>query len=284
MRELQRRISRNLNEIADHAPSSAVAWESIQTRIAHELNEPNMEARMLERNPDTGNNYDLRRLAVFVAAAVTLVVIGLFLALPSDDGAVDTDSADVVTTLPAQDPVQDEAQALATAERFVSGLLGLDSETALEVLVDEPTVVSVETASDRDSLARLLELHEIVGRETTLEGCAFREPNQVSCEIRWVDAHFAAGDFAPVESTYLLAIDGDEVEAVRWTFNPETIDPPFTQFRGWLRDNHPGDGQEMFVEENGITEGMSLTDRSFELFELRIPEYLEAFGIEEQAN
>ena len=84
------RVTRDLHQIADRSTPSSTAWDSIQTRIESQTDQPTMEVIML--SPDRNNSP--KRGWMLAAAAGTVILIGgiVFATTRSDDN--DTVPAD----------------------------------------------------------------------------------------------------------------------------------------------------------------------------------------------
>jgi len=83
MSRFNERLEQDLGQIADKATPSPTAWDAIQSRIAEQADQPEMEIIMLQPDP-----LKTRRPATWVlaaAAAVVVIVAGLSFVLFNDD-------------------------------------------------------------------------------------------------------------------------------------------------------------------------------------------------------
>jgi hypothetical protein len=92
------RVTRDLHDIADQAPISSAARDTIQTRVEASFDEREQEAVMFTRN----ERQTPRRAwgtpgAIAIAAATVLVVAGIVVLRADDDDLVATDPAPTVT-------------------------------------------------------------------------------------------------------------------------------------------------------------------------------------------
>jgi len=91
------RLEHDLGHIADKATPSPTAWDAIQSRIADQADQPEMEIIMLQPDP-----LKTRRPATWVlaAAAVVVIVAGLSFVLFNDD-IENVKVTDITTEVPA---------------------------------------------------------------------------------------------------------------------------------------------------------------------------------------
>ena len=274
-------LKRDLNQIADHAsPSTTTAWESIRARI--DANDDGSEMEIIMLSPDLDNHEAPTRRRLLLAAsavvAVLLVIGGLFVAsgIRNDDDATNIESTNSTAddSGPDSSAVRIESEAIGAGERFVEAFVNLDADTAVGLIVDQPTAVSVESAADRESVGRLIAAYEAIDTEFEAQGCEFAEPNLVTCGVLWRNAWFGAGDFPPVEGTFNLAMDGEKITSVQYDFDSQLLVEPYNQFLTWMLDNHPEETDGLWLDQNDITQGPSLSDEAIQTFEIRTAEYI----------
>lgn len=100
MSRFDQRLEQDLGHIADKATPSPTAWESIQSRIADQADEPEMEIIMLQ--PDPPKTVSRSTWVLTAAAAVVFIVGGVIFALQSDDDTSSILLTDT-TTVPTPD-------------------------------------------------------------------------------------------------------------------------------------------------------------------------------------
>jgi len=102
MSHFSERLERDLQHIADRATPSPTAWAAIQTRIAEQADQPELEIIVLKPNPKPNPP---TRMLLLTAAAAVLVVGGLYLTLSGGEDSLvrTTDTVDNPTpsTTPA---------------------------------------------------------------------------------------------------------------------------------------------------------------------------------------
>lgn len=185
MSRFDERLERDLRYIADRATPSSTAWEAIQTRAAEQVDHPELEITMLKPNPKPDR--PIRTWMLGAAAAVLLIVGGLYLALSGDEDSplrvTEPDTADnptpttastttppTTTLTPAPTtPPPDEvsAEALATIEEF----LGSTDMATLGTVVTESAITAsagLVIAADADEW---LVSRQILGLEAELLSC-----------------------------------------------------------------------------------------------------------------
>ena len=85
MRQLQRRVQRDLDRIADHAPISSESWQQLRQRIAAEPDRIDEEVIMLAPAEPTSTRPRRTTAIAFAFTAVVAVAIAGLIALWVDD-------------------------------------------------------------------------------------------------------------------------------------------------------------------------------------------------------
>lgn len=185
------RVERDLRHIADEATPSSTAWEAIQTRIAEQANQPELEITMLKPNPTPHRR--ARTWILGAAAALLLIVGGLYVALSRDDDSsldvVDDPEISVPTTPPtttsttvptAAPPAEVSSAALATIEAFLGST---DLATLQAVVTESALVASSDNALSVDADGWLVS-RQVLGLEVELLSCLEAgAPTSIRCQV-----------------------------------------------------------------------------------------------------
>lgn len=175
MSRFDERLERDLRHIAERATPSSTAWEAIQTRVAEQADHLELEITMLMPNPTPDRS--IRTWILGAAAAVLLVVGGLYVALSGGDDSplrvTDTDTADTptpsTTEAPTTTPTPEvSADARATIEEF----LGATDMATLDTVLTESALAANADGSGSANANEWLVARQVLGVEAEVLSCA----------------------------------------------------------------------------------------------------------------
>jgi hypothetical protein len=234
--------------------------------IDNTMEEPIMITLENETSTDTHGGARRPPMRLTIAAAALLIagigVTALF-AIQRDDPS--TPTADE----PA--PVDSEQQAdatLLTAERFMTAYDLADRTSAMSfVSEDAPMQIGGQFIA-RSEIGPLFRLSEVVDDRYKLQRCELVQPNQVTCVALYSNGWSDAVGAEPVDATFFLRIEGDQITALRAAIDTATFGPTvWDRYLEFVREQSLDDFGKMFASNAdgmGII-GPALTDESVEL-------------------
>ncbi|GEM_PF-3070745 len=180
MNQLDRRIEADLGHIADRATPSPTAWESIQDRIAEQVDHPEPEITMLKPNPNPSRR---NRTWMLGAAAATLLALGALYVTtsggeftPLEVTDADEPAPSATPTVTAEPPptttsappsAEVSPAALATIEEFLSST---DIDAVNAVVTKSAIADSTQSALAIDTDGWLVS-RQLLGLEVQLLSC-----------------------------------------------------------------------------------------------------------------
>lgn len=232
---------------------------------------------------DEMNAPNRKWLPLLVAAAIIALIVGIVVVStgedseqpviqPTPDG---TESTAPTTSEPA---VDQSAAATAVGEAFVDAFVVGDPEAAIAQLSATPQSLDVFGAADPSELARLFAWFDTVGWSFEPRGCESTEPDQVACTVAHTNDWYGPVDLAPVEGTFLLKVEDEQITAGRFAIGADDVEA-FQPFIDYVTATNPDDIAVMFDTGPGGNLGYpQLTDEALTLFEQNTASYVAADG------
>ncbi len=298
------RVERNLGHIADRATPSSTAWEEIQTRIAEQAEQPEMEIIMLQKKPPTP--IWQRPLVLGTAAAVALIVVSIVFALTRSDGDSNsirvTDEVSTSTTVTTSPPTTEGpattaaptivAESAASSEADLAVVLDFmeargayDGEGMRQVVADDATIVFAHEWIDRpDGYLVLDDFERAHGWQFLDLECAPGSPGRVRCTYTMESDVTRALGAGPYENSLIFdIIDGLIIQvshnrsAGEGSGGSFFSEVHFVGLNPWLDANHPGDYDRMYSPDSvdNVTPPL-ITPASIALWEERVPEFVDS--------
>lgn len=246
MSRFAQRVARDLGRIADRATPSSTAFDSIQTRIAEQTDEPDMEVIMLTPNDNEVSERTWAKPGLIAAAAAAiLIVVGIVAFNSSDD---DNDAA-----VAAQDPTE---AALGVALDFVEARDAGDGETVRSLVADD-AALDGEIVSTADEYPAVAEFNQATGWRFTEPDCTATvvgTPAEVTCTYVMENAWSQALGVGPFYgSSYQFVIADGQIQQV--THDLDTIvfgSQVWDVFMDWLNDTYPDDVDTMIDPTDNV--------------------------------
>lgn len=297
MSRFDERLERDLGHIADRATPSPTAWEAIQSRIAEQVDEPEMEIIMLEKAPPPP-----RRIGLWImsAAAALLLVVGGIVLLTRDDDepasvfvgqdelpeeTVDESPAPPESADPAGDEepaaveTVDEAAAVQTARQFLEARDTHDGD-AMWALVATDAAINEVFVSTADEYVTLANFEAALGWRYLDPECSLNSPEppaRVLCNYTFETEASDALGFGPYGNNSMAFVidDGLIVEVSNNVSSGVFVDDVYLPFQTWIEENHPADADRMFGSPaQGGRRPPIIAAESIALWGLRMPEYV----------
>jgi hypothetical protein len=310
--EQVRRTSRTgLGPYRRSSDSIIDGWEAIQTRIAEQADQPEMEIIMLDKAPPPRTG-----LWILSAAAAVLLVVGSFVLLTrSDDdpaaavaGDADTPEEIVdgeapapveptsVEAAPEVDPEADTAEAaadaeaeataaavaVAVAEQFMEARNAYDGDAVRALVADDAAISKIyEWIASPDDYGLLTNYERAHGMRFLDSSCAAGSPGRVRCSYTLESDVTVALGVGPYDASFLLEIADGVIQRVDHSRTADTgqVGTYFTDvkrgFGRWVSENHPDDTDLMYdpAAGNNVFPPF-ITAESVALWEQYIPEYI----------
>lgn len=273
------RIEQGFDRFADRVAPSPTAWETFQTRIAEETDQPEVEIIMLNPNAQTSQGVPRRTKMLAVAASLVLVVGGVIAIALWQDGSDDPAPVDQPASSTTIDnattiaPV-DTAALAATGARLMTALDAKDPDAVEELVADGADPISMFGASTKSELIDLFGWMDASDWQFELQGCEGREPNQAQCTVLQSNAWATAAGAEPAQGTLFMTINEGQVVAMRYG-QSTSFTQYFEDFYSFVRQADPAAAEQMWAtESDGRTVWPVLTDGSYELFEQFTSQYV----------
>jgi hypothetical protein len=244
MSRFAQRVAGDLGQIADRATPSSTAFDSIQTRIAEQTDEPDMEVIMLTPEDNEVSERTWVKPGVIVAAAAAILIVVGIVAFNSSD---DDDAA-----VAAQDPTE---EALGVALDFVRARDAGDGE-AVRSLVADDAELDGEIVSTADEYPAVAEFNQATGWRFTEPDCTTTvvgPPAEVTCtyvmENAWSQA-LGVGPFTG--SSYQFVIADGQIRQVTHNLDTSEFGQAWDVFMDWLNDTYPDDVDTMIDPTDNV--------------------------------
>jgi hypothetical protein len=220
------------------------------------------------------HNVGGKRIGLFAAAAVALVLIGALVGCASGEEATATKQTPVVTE--ASESTAD-VRAVEVATGFLEAFGAFDVEQAIAYLAEDATIASMGA---NDDLRLLLSWLEATGYQQMLDSCEeLGNPGSGSIRCSF-DFHalrsgeIGQGPFSG--SSFDLVVRDGEIAQISQNWEIENFSPQVWEpFAGWVSKAHPKDPAVMYTD--GCC-NVRLTEESIRLWDRRTREYVEEVG------
>ena len=248
------------------------------------MEEPIMITLENERSTDRpGRPRRLPTRATIAAAALLIVGIGamaLFVNRGDDPATNTADEPNPVESAPVEPGQQAEATRL-QAERFMAAFDLADRTTAMSLVSEDAPIQVGSQLVTRSEIGPLFRLSEVTDDRYELQRCEVIQPGQVTCRAlfsnRWTDAVGAE----PVDATFFMRIEDDQITALRTGIDTETFGPlVWDRYLNFVREQDLNDFGKMFASHPdgmGII-GPKLTDESVELHDIYTADFTASNG------